>query len=357
MSTHRSILAVVVFATVWAAVHLASPSDSLAPIPPGPSPRVLQDGSVQGMTVSCPTWGWEWGSDAMVETLHELAGMGVNWVAIHPYGGIRNDGSVDFRPVDPQAPPAWLARPIAEAHALGMKILIKPHIAYWGSRWSWRGAIELESEAARTRFFHDYTEWIGQLAAASRGADAFAVGTELDKTLQYEVEWRAVIASVRRGYEGPITYAANWTDYQRVPFWDAVDVIGVQAYFPIVKGVGADNGLPSEAQLDAGWAGVMKEIAAVSARHDRPVVFTELGYNRSSKAAAEPWKYETGGPGAADVQSRCLTAAIRAMDREPAVLGAFLWKWFPGASQPLDFSKSEPHMRNVIETHWGARAR
>lgn len=304
-----------------------------------------------GMTVSCPTWGWEWGSDAMVETLHELSALGVNWVAIHPYGSIRANGSIGFRDLDPDNPPEWLARPIAEAHALGMKILIKPHIAYWGSPWSWRGEIAFPDEAARARFFADYEDWIGQLATASKGADAFAVGTELDKTIQHEAEWRRVVDVVRARYSGSITYAANWTDYQRVPFWDALDAIGIQAYFPLVQ----DPGMPSPDELEAGWSKVMQQIAAVSARVDRPVVFTELGYNRSARAAKEPWKYDTGGVDAAEIQARCLKAAMKAMDAEPTVVGAFLWKWFPGGRQPNDFSKQAPHMRQVIEQEWGAR--
>ncbi len=318
----------------------------------GPPTRVHQDGAVLGMTVSCPTWGWEWGSDAMVDTLHELAGLGVNWVAIHPYASIRDDGSVQWREIDPADPPDWIARPIREAHALGMKILIKPHIAYWGSGWDWRGAITLPSAAQRTRFFTDYGRWIEQMAAASAGADAFAVGTELDKLVQYEPEWRAVIKAVRGRYAGPLTYASNWTDYDKVPFWDALDVIGVQAYFPLMSQV---DGVPTDAQLDRGWDPVLAGLRRESKRVGKPVVFTELGYDRSSRAAVEPWKVEPGGKDAAAIQEACLRSAVRAIDREPVVVGAFLWKWFPGARQPSDFAHSTPRMRAVIAELWGAR--
>jgi len=350
----RSLAVILLLVAGIAGAHLYS-SQGAVEASVRPTAPVQQDGAVLGMTVSCPTWGWEWGSDAMVDTLAVLADMGVNWVAIHPYAGIKNDGSIDARPVDPANPPAWLARPIAEAHALGMKILIKPHIAYWGSQWSWRGAIELPDPAQRARFFADYERWVGQLAAASTGADAFAVGTELDGTIAHEAEWRRVIGLVRSSYAGPLTYASNWTDYQRVPFWDVLDAIGVQAYFPVQHGRGDDDGVPSAAQLDAGWSAVMKDLSALSRKVDRPVVFTELGYNRSAKAGSEPWKYETGGERAMEVQTRCLEAAIRAMDAEPTVVGAFLWKWFPGDAEPRDFAKSAPHMRSVIRSHWGAR--
>ena len=52
------------------------------------------DARVRGVTVSCQTWGWEWGSDAMLDCLDWAKKNGANWVAIHPYARIRNDGTV-----------------------------------------------------------------------------------------------------------------------------------------------------------------------------------------------------------------------------------------------------------------------
>ena len=40
---------------------------------------------IRGMTVSRPTDGSEWGSDAMVHTMAELKEMGITWISIHPY--------------------------------------------------------------------------------------------------------------------------------------------------------------------------------------------------------------------------------------------------------------------------------
>ena len=80
---------------------------------------------------------------------------------------------------------------------------------------------------------------------ACREADAFVVGTELDRILNHEAEWRTLIAEVRSIMKVPLTYAANWTDYKRVPFWDALDVIGIQAYFPVAS---KPNSTPKEIQ-------------------------------------------------------------------------------------------------------------
>ena len=114
----------------------------------GSGPEVPRDptpSTFQGMTVSCPTWGWEWGSDAMVDTMVHLKSLGVDSVAIHPYAAVRDDGTLVVRGQDPAHPPVWITRPIAEAHRLGMTIMIKPHLAYWGSSFSWRGAVDFQA--------------------------------------------------------------------------------------------------------------------------------------------------------------------------------------------------------------------
>src|SRR6266852_9139101 len=54
----------------------------------------------KGVTVSCQTWGIEWQTPAMAQTLDELKSLGVNSVAIHPYARIENDGHVTFRNID-----------------------------------------------------------------------------------------------------------------------------------------------------------------------------------------------------------------------------------------------------------------
>ena len=51
----------------------------------------------RGMVISCPRWGPIWGSPAMAESLVELSEIGVDSVAIHPYGWVKRDGTVEFQ--------------------------------------------------------------------------------------------------------------------------------------------------------------------------------------------------------------------------------------------------------------------
>ena len=300
--------------------------------------------TVRGVTISCQTWGWEWGTEGYGRELDRLRALGVNWVAIHPYAGITTDGRVRPFGLDD---PGWLTRPIAAAHARGMAILIKPHLAYWRSGFSWRGDIVLEG-AARERFFSEYRDWMVGLARITRDADAFVVGTELEGLVGHEREWRAVIAAVRQQTRAHLTYAANWTDYDRVGFWDALDAIGVQAYFPLTE-----QPNPSRAILRSSWRPILAELRRVSARIGKPVVFTELGYHPRRRAAAEPWKGGPSEPGAAALQHRLLDTALAVLESERDWLrGAFLWKWFVGPAPREDFPIDTPEVRALLRARW-----
>lgn len=303
------------------------------------------DTVVHGMTLSTPTYGREWGDDAMQGTLDTLKNDGVNWVSYHPYARIGRDGSVTAD-LDVSNPPAWMRRPIDEAHERGLKVLVKPHLAHWGSGFSWRGDIHFDDRESEDRFFREYTAWITAVATITADADGFVVGTELDGTLHRESSWRHIIASIRGVFPGSLTYASNWDQYERVPFWDALDAIGIQAYFPVL---GESDPATTES-VRAGWARILPPIHALSERTGKPVVFTELGYDAASHALVRPWE---GGHGDDATQALALSTALAVIDDDPIVRGAFLWKWFPGEVRHGDFRMSRPEARAVIRAQWG----
>lgn len=309
-------------------------------------------GDVRGVTVSTHGGGRDWGSDEMVRALEEIRELGANWVAIHPYASIGADGEVRLRAFDGEAP-RHLTRPIAEAHRLGLKILVKPHLAYWRSPFSWRGEIEFEEPEQWERFFKSYERFVVQLARWTADADGFIVGTELDKTVHHEARWRALIQAIRGGTQAPLSYAANWDRVNQVPFWDALDAIGVQAYFPLTD---SENTQPTEAELRHGWERWTTELEALSSRADRPILFTELGYNQSYRAADQPWDYATDDGGAAALQQLCMRVALSVAAAHPRIQGVFLWKWFPPPrSVGRNFQLATPEMRRLIKDSWRGR--
>lgn len=312
---------------------------------PSPEPS---DPPVRGVTISTHGIGRDWGTDNIVRTMQAIRGVGATWVATHPYAGIRGDGTVRVRGFSDGEPAEYLVRPIREAHALGLKILIKPHLAYWGSPFRWRGEIQFDNDEEWDRFFDGYRRWIVELAKVCKDADGFVIGTELDRTFGHEQRWRELIRAVREQTEAPLTYAANWSDYQQVPFWDALDVVGIQAYFPLTE-----ERDPSEADLQKAWATRMTELRGFSAKSGKHIVFTELGYNRAHLAPVQPWDSRTDGPDAQPIQLACMQAALRAVEAEPAVVGAFLWKWFTWPNRRGgNFRLDTPEMKEAVGDVW-----
>jgi hypothetical protein len=105
--------------------------------------------------------------------------------------------------------------------------------------------------------------------------------------------WEKIIADTRATYKGKLTYAANFDNYYDVGFWNSLDFMGINAYFPLrdpdmtyLTTPGLKNAL-----LD-GWKKVFDEIDEFKLQHsivDKPLFFTELGYIYRSNTTVEPW--------------------------------------------------------------------
>lgn len=106
--------------------------------------------------------------------------------------------------------------------------------------------------------------------------------------------WLELIRRMRQVYGGRLTYAANFDQYQEVGFWQQLDLLGVNAYFPLRPA--PEGGNPPRmvlaAQLEKGWAGILAEMDAFRQREglgELPVILTELGYTSQRGCTVEPW--------------------------------------------------------------------
>jgi hypothetical protein len=304
---------------------------------------------IKGMTVSCQTSGWEWATPEMARTLDELKSLGVNSIAIHPYAQIENDGHVRFRADDNFR---HISVPLDWARERGLSVMLIPHIAYWGTKFLWRGEINFQTAGEWDRFFDDYQTWIVQMArvAEAHGAGTFCVGLEFTYAQKFDQRWRRIIAAVRQVYHGKLTYGGNWDSFQEVTFWDALDYIGVLAYFPLTKSIN-----PSEAEIAAAWKQRCAGLSAYSQAHgNKKFLFVEIGYNESARAAAEPWAFKMGGENADEIQQRCIEVALDLPRHCPAIAGMYWWKWFPDLPnrEEENYRLQTPTIKALIAKHW-----
>lgn len=303
----------------------------------------------RGVTVSAQTWGREWQTPEMAATLDELKSLGANSIAIHPYARIEEDGHVLFRTIDENR---HITVPLDWAQERGLSVMMIPHIAYWGTKFLWRGEITFETAAEWDNFFNDYETWIVEMAkiAQAHHAEIFCVGLEFTQAEKFPERWLKIIAAVRAVYYGKLTYGGNWNEFETVKFWDALDYIGVLAYFPLTK---TPN--PSREEIATAWEKRAAELGTFSKRNgNKQIIFVELGYNESAKAAAEPWSFKTGGENAAEIQARCMDVALDLPSKHPFLAGIFLWKWFPevASREQENFRLQTPTIKAIIAKHW-----
>ena len=171
----------------------------------------------------------------------------------------------------------------------GYKVFVKPHI--WLTRPSkgkWRSHITFTDEKDWNTWKKNYRDFMLRYAALAElaGAEMFCIGTELSElTIDKPEYWRELINDIRKIYSGKLTYGANWYhEYENIAFWDDLDYIGVQAYFPLTK-----NERPTTAQIEQGWQKYLPQLQSLSERFQKKILFTELGYRSTLKAASEPW--------------------------------------------------------------------
>lgn len=232
-------------------------------------------------------------------------------------------------------------------HKLGLKVMLKPHVDVLTEQW--RGDITHTNNSAWNAWFNSYTLFIThylELAQANK-VEIFCIGTELKGTEHRAKEWRAQIANARTKFSGLLTYAANWDSYARITWWDALDFIGIDAYFPLT---GSLN--PSPAALKARWVSIKNKLAAFAKSQGKDIVFTEIGYQSLNGANITP-NWVSGDNVDLQEQADCYQAFLSVMYDQPWFKGFYNWMWYWDLSQdPNYFNVFEKPAEKVLRSYF-----
>ena len=170
---------------------------------------------------------------------------------------------------------ATVARTIRQVQQAGMRAALMPVVRLQErSARDWRGVIAPAD--GLDAWFASYRRFVLPLAriAETAGARRFVVGSELGSLEPYQERWRDLISELRALFSNTLTYSANWDHADTVQFWDALDEIGLTAYFPLVAG----DEPASRGALAQAWRSPRAQIAELGRRTGKPVLITEVGY-------------------------------------------------------------------------------
>lgn len=212
---------------------------------------------------------------------------------------------------------------IQMAHKKKLSVMLKPHL--WIAHGMYTGAFVLQGENKWKLWEHSYLDYMLHFAkiADSMKAEIFCIGTELGASIKARPQfWNSFIDTLKKTYHGKLTYAANWDDYKNFPFWQKLDYIGVDAYFPL-----SDNKTPSIIALNKGWKKYVDELQKANIKHNLPVLFTEYGYRNVDYTGTEPWK-ENDGDQNNQGQANALEAFYESFAGKKWFAGGYVWKWY-----------------------------
>ncbi len=290
--------------------------------------------------------------------INPIVKINANYAAVMPFGFIRdvtnpelmyNRNSQWFGETD-----RGIVQYIAELRKQNIKIMVKPHI--WISHGEFTGYLKMETEEGWKALETSYSKFILEYAKTAQDtkAEILCIGTELEQFVTNRPKyWDELITKIKAVYKGKLTYAANWDEFKRTPFWSRLDYIGVDAYFPV-----SDSQTPTVEECLEGWKTHKSVIKNLSETHKKPIIFTEFGYRSVDFSGKEPWKSDRSVDTVnLEAQNNTTQALFETFWKEDWFEGGFIWKWFhnyekSGGENNNRFTPQNKPVETIIKTHY-----
>ncbi len=278
------------------------------------------------------------------QSLTQLAATGADWISLIVTCYQETIAATSIQCPSTLTPTdADLIHVIQKAKSLNLKVMLRPIVDLSNDPTHWRGEIDFgANQNTWNQWFNSYRTFIVRYAqlAQAYGVEQFCVGVELEGTAGQESQWRQTIAAVRAVYSGPLTYSANFDGLDRVKYWNALDLIGVDAYFGLTN-----KASPTVSELKAGWQPHIAALQALSQQWNKPVIFTEIGYRSVDGTNIAPWDWIADGPVDLQEQMDCYQALFESFLNITWMKGVFMWAWGtdPNQGGPTDTYYSPYH--------------
>ena len=263
------------------------------------------------------------------EHIDPVIKLNANHAAIMPFGFVKN---LNHPEVQYNSERQWFGESkegvkqyIGILHENNIQVMLKPQIWVWQGEYT--GHLQMHTEEEWKVFEDTYRIFILDFAKVAQEShvEIFCIGTELEQFIVHRPEyWNSLISEIKEVYSGKLTYAANWDEYKRVPFWGQLDYIGVDAYFPV-----SDKETPTLEEAQLGWEPWKKEMQTLSLSLNKKILFTEYGYRSVNYTGKEPWDSNRDKSGVnLEAQNNATKALFEEIWEEDWFAGGYVWKWF-----------------------------
>ena len=265
-------------------------------------------------------------------TYPELIKTNIEWVQILPYFYQESETTKEIQSIKELG--VWSRRDsafiksIENLHKQNIRVQLKPHL--WMSS-GWRSTINFENETDWDIWFESYLKNILHYALMAEKAkvELYCIGTELRSSVKNQPKkWRKLIQEIKEVYTGKLTYAANWDgEFNDIQFWDELDYIGIQGYFPLTK-----ESNPSLESIQKGWKSQKDVLRALSEKHQKKILFTEVGYRPDMNATKKPWEWGSifstlYKKKSNKTQYLAFEALYSELWKEEWFAGTYIWQW------------------------------
>jgi len=295
------------------------------------------------------------------EHIAPVLNLNANHAAIMPFGFIKN---LEHPEIIYNTNRQWFGETnsgakqyINKLQENNVKIMLKPQIWIWQGEYT--GNLKMNSEEDWKSLEDSYRVFILDFAKLAKDTqvDIFCFGTELEQFIIHRPEyWNSLISEIKEVYTGKLTYAANWDEYKRVPFWDQLDYIGVDAYFPV-----SEKETPTVEEAKNGWKPWKEEMISISKGVNKKIIFTEFGYRSMNHAGKEPWESDhTITNINMEAQSNLTSALFEELWNEDWFAGGYIWKWYinhkeVGGEEDNQFTPQNKPVENIIRVNYSLK--
>lgn len=299
------------------------------------------------------------GKKSSFSNFNGLQRINAKWVGFNPYAfSKKEEPFVTFNHTH-----SWwgeqsggIIEMLQQAKKENLSVLLKPHV--WVMGQGWCGDFDLATETQWLQWESDYKKYILHYAEIAEKFDVemLCIGTEYKiAATKRDAFFKKLIAEIKTIYNGKITYAANWDNFQNITFWNDLDYIGIDAYFPLAKNQHAEK-----MELDLAWKDIMNQLQSFSKKHNKQILFTEFGYKSTNFTAWNQWELDNINDNEQvniTAQNNAYLALFENCWDKNWLAGGFLWKWYPNDSNAggltnSDYTPQHKPVEKIIATYY-----